>query len=140
MPASRRKKQGFAVCLRNAGYSASIEVRKLYSFLDDPDAEANNLIRIVDESGEAYSIRPACFRSWCWRLKSSVPCAWRPNARGKTGKPGTVFAISSAGLPRARERSVASELRSPSGFPHGEALQLRRISLRFRYHTTVHAK
>jgi len=58
MPASRRKKQGFAVCLRNAGYSASIEVRKLYAFLDDPDAEANNLIRIVDESGEDY-IYPA---------------------------------------------------------------------------------
>jgi hypothetical protein len=43
MPASGRKKQGFAVCLRNAGYAASIEVRKLYAFLDDPDAEANNL-------------------------------------------------------------------------------------------------
>jgi hypothetical protein len=54
MPASRRKKQGFAVCLRNAGYAASLEVRKLYAFLDDPDAEANYLIRVVDESGEDY--------------------------------------------------------------------------------------
>ena len=54
MPASRRKKQGVAVCLRNTGYAASIEVRKLYAFLDDPDAEANNLIRVVDESGEDY--------------------------------------------------------------------------------------
>ena len=59
MPASRLKKQGFAVCLRNAGYAASIEVRKLYAFLDDPDAEANSLIRIVDESGEDY-VYPAC--------------------------------------------------------------------------------
>lgn len=54
MPASRRKKQGFAVCVRNAGYAASIEVRKLYAFLDDPDAEANKVIRVVDESGEDY--------------------------------------------------------------------------------------
>jgi hypothetical protein len=54
MPSSRRKNQGFAVCLRNAGYAASIEVRKLYAFLDDPEAEANNLIRVVDESGEDY--------------------------------------------------------------------------------------
>ena len=54
MPASRRKKKGFAVCLRNAGYAASIEVRKLYAFMDDPDAEANKLIRVVDESGEDY--------------------------------------------------------------------------------------
>ena len=54
MPESRRKKKGFAVCLRNAGYAASIEVRKLYAFLDDPDAEAKKLIRVVDESGEDY--------------------------------------------------------------------------------------
>ena len=49
---SRRRKQGFAACLKNAGYAASIEGRKLYAFLDDPDAEANDLIRVVDESGE----------------------------------------------------------------------------------------
>ncbi len=42
------------MCLRNAGYAASSEVRKLYPFLDDPDAEASNLIRVVDESGEDY--------------------------------------------------------------------------------------
>jgi len=62
MPASRRKKQGFAVCLRNAGYAASLEVRKLYAFLDDPDAEANNLIRVVDESGEDYLYPARLFR------------------------------------------------------------------------------
>ena len=54
MPARRRKTRGFAVCLRNAGYAASVEVRKLYAFLDDPDAEANNLIRVIEESGEDY--------------------------------------------------------------------------------------
>ena len=42
------------MCLRNAGYAASVEVSKLYAFLDDPDAEANNLIRVIDESGEDY--------------------------------------------------------------------------------------
>ena len=51
MPA---KNKGFAVCLRNRGFAASLEVRKLYRFIDDPDAEANNLIRVVDESGEDY--------------------------------------------------------------------------------------
>ena len=54
MPSRRPKSQGFAVCLRNAGYGASLEVRKLYPFLDDPDAEANSLIRVIDESGEDY--------------------------------------------------------------------------------------
>jgi len=44
----------YAVCLRNAGFEAALEVRKLYAVLDDSDAEANNLIRVVDESGEDY--------------------------------------------------------------------------------------
>jgi len=40
--------------MRNGGFGASLEVRKLYPFLDDPDAEASGLIRVVDESGEDY--------------------------------------------------------------------------------------
>ena len=54
MPIRRTKTQGFAVCLRNVGYSASLEIRKLYPVLEDPDADANDLIRIIDESGEDY--------------------------------------------------------------------------------------
>ena len=46
------------MCLRNTGYAASLEVRKLYPVLNDPDAEANDLIRVIDESGEDY-IYPA---------------------------------------------------------------------------------
>lgn len=54
MPSRRPKIQGFAVCLRNTGYAASLEIRKLYSVLNDLDAEANGLIRVIDESGEDY--------------------------------------------------------------------------------------
>jgi len=42
------------VCLRNRGYAASLETRKLYAVVKDPDAEANDLIRVIDESGEDY--------------------------------------------------------------------------------------
>lgn len=59
MPA---QKKGFAVCLRNNGFAASLEVRKLYPFIEDPDAEANNLIRVVDESGEDYLYPARLFR------------------------------------------------------------------------------
>jgi hypothetical protein len=59
MPA---KNKGFAVCLRNGGFGASLEVRKLYPFINDPDAEANNLIRVVDESGEDYLYPARLFR------------------------------------------------------------------------------
>ena len=48
------KTQGYAVCMRNTGFGASLEVRKLYPVFDDADAEANNLIRVIDESGEDY--------------------------------------------------------------------------------------
>lgn len=48
------KTQGFAVCIRNADYPASLEVRKLYQVVEDPDAQANDLIRVIDESGEDY--------------------------------------------------------------------------------------
>ena len=54
MASRRTKTQGFAVCLRNAGFGASLEVRKLYAVVDDPDAELNDLIPVIDESGEDY--------------------------------------------------------------------------------------
>ena len=59
MPA---KTKGFAVCLKNSGYAASLEVRKLYPFLDDQDAEANALIRVIDESGADYLYPAKLFR------------------------------------------------------------------------------
>jgi hypothetical protein len=54
MRARKAKTAEFAVCLRNRGYAASLEVRKLYPVLNDPDAAANDLIRVIDESGEDY--------------------------------------------------------------------------------------
>ena len=42
------------MCVKNSGFGASLEVRKLYAVVDDRDAEANDLIRVVDESGEDY--------------------------------------------------------------------------------------
>lgn len=51
---SRVRTEGFAVCLRNRGYAASLEVRKLYPVVSDPEAAANDLIRVIDESGEDY--------------------------------------------------------------------------------------
>ena len=39
---------------RNAGFAASLEVRKLYPVVSDLEAEAQDLIRVIDESGEDY--------------------------------------------------------------------------------------
>ncbi len=44
----------FAVCVKNKGYEASLEVGKLYRVIADRDAERRGYLRIVDESGEDY--------------------------------------------------------------------------------------
>ena len=46
--------QMFVICVRNEGFEASLAVRKLYRFLPDQEAEAQSLIRVVDETGEDY--------------------------------------------------------------------------------------
>ena len=45
----------FALCLNNEGYPASLEVGKLYPVIEDDQASAEDLIRVVDESGEDYA-------------------------------------------------------------------------------------
>jgi len=62
MRTHRARTEGFAVCLRNRGYAASLEVRKLYPVVSDPDAAANDLIRVIDESGEDYLYPARLFR------------------------------------------------------------------------------
>ena len=47
-------KKTFAVCLKNDGYKASLELRKLYEVLVDDFAAENGMVRVIDESGEDY--------------------------------------------------------------------------------------
>ena len=44
----------FAVCIRNKGYEASLEVGKLYRVIPDQEAARHGHLRIIDESGEDY--------------------------------------------------------------------------------------
>ena len=44
----------FVVCIRNDDYVVSLEKRKIYQLLPDPDAAAHHQVRVVDESGEDY--------------------------------------------------------------------------------------
>ncbi len=50
----------YVVCIKNKGYSASLEKRKIYKVIPDAEASAHKLIRVVDESGEDY-LYPAEF-------------------------------------------------------------------------------
>lgn len=44
----------FAVCINNQNYLASLEKRKIYQVISDQSAAEQNLIRVIDESGEDY--------------------------------------------------------------------------------------
>jgi hypothetical protein len=54
MKSAKRPGVRFAVCVKNRGYEASLEVGKLYRVIADRDAETRGYLRIVDESGEDY--------------------------------------------------------------------------------------
>jgi hypothetical protein len=57
MRANRRQ---LVLCLKNEGYEVSLERRKLYQVIPDRAASAEQLLRVVDESGEGY-LYPAAF-------------------------------------------------------------------------------
>ena len=44
----------FALCVDNADYRASLIPGKVYRIIPDPRAAKDDLVRIVDESGEDY--------------------------------------------------------------------------------------
>jgi hypothetical protein len=50
----RKRKGRFVLCVQSGTYKASLEPRKVYRVLDDAEAEARSLLRVVDESGEDY--------------------------------------------------------------------------------------
>lgn len=49
------------ICIKNTGYPAALELRKLYESLPDPDAEETGMVRVIDESGEDYLYPSAYF-------------------------------------------------------------------------------
>ena len=54
-------KKLFAVCVDAGDYEVSLEARKLYEVLPDPDAARHEQLRVIDESGEDYLYPAALF-------------------------------------------------------------------------------
>jgi hypothetical protein len=65
----RKKSARFAVCIKNTGYPASLELRKIYRVIPDQEAAAEREVRVVDESGEDY-LYPAS-----WFVEVELPQA-----------------------------------------------------------------
>jgi hypothetical protein len=57
---TRKTSSSFVLCVKNPGYPASLELRKIYRSLPDPDGARHGLARVIDESGEDY-LYPADF-------------------------------------------------------------------------------
>jgi hypothetical protein len=51
----------FALCIDNADYEASLIRGKVYRILPDPRAAKDDLVRIIDESGEDYLFHKSHF-------------------------------------------------------------------------------
>jgi hypothetical protein len=47
-------KRKFGLCVKNKGYAASLEMRKVYRVLSDAEALKSGMLRVIDESGEDY--------------------------------------------------------------------------------------
>lgn len=42
------------ICVKNDGYQAALELRKIYETIPDDDAATHHLLRVIDESGDDY--------------------------------------------------------------------------------------
>jgi len=51
----------FAVCIKNKGYEASLELGKFYRVVRDEAAEGHGYLRVVDESGDDYGYAASRF-------------------------------------------------------------------------------
>lgn len=54
MSEKKKVSRRYAVCIANQGHEASLERNKLYVLLRDRKAEADGLVRVIDEDGEDY--------------------------------------------------------------------------------------
>ena len=57
----RQPKEHFALCLDNAGYEISLVPGNVYHLVPDGRAAQDDLIRIVDETGEDYLYHKGLF-------------------------------------------------------------------------------
>ena len=49
-----KTKKHFVLCIDNTDYEASLITRKMYEVIPDEQAEKDDMIRVIDESGEDY--------------------------------------------------------------------------------------
>ncbi|MFP4584489.1 MAG: hypothetical protein ACLFN9_14055 [Desulfococcaceae bacterium] len=51
----------FGICIDNTDYEASLILKKIYEILPDKEAAKDELLRVIDESGEDYLFHESHF-------------------------------------------------------------------------------
>jgi hypothetical protein len=54
------KDSKYVICIDNSEYPASLERRKIYEVIPDPETRETQHIRVIDESGDDY-LYPASY-------------------------------------------------------------------------------
>ena len=75
MAEKKRTSHRYVVCISNKDNEVSLERNKLYVVLPDPKAEADGLLRVIDEDAEDY-LYPAD-----WFVAVEVPRAVQASLR-----------------------------------------------------------
>lgn len=57
----RASKRELVLCLKNKGYEVALERRKIYQVIPDRAAALERMVRVIDESGDAYLYPATCF-------------------------------------------------------------------------------
>jgi hypothetical protein len=78
----------FGLCVKNRGYTASLETRKIYQLLSDAKAESRGMVRVVDESGDDY-LYPESF--FVFRRRQVDCSCIPPNTRMQLTAAGSSF-------------------------------------------------
>ena len=50
----KKPNSGFVICVCNDNYPVSLELRKVYQVIPDPEAAGHKMLRVIDESREDH--------------------------------------------------------------------------------------
>ncbi len=70
-------KRSFFLCIRNRGYAASLQVRTVYSAVEDPEAESHGMPRPRQSRRLIQSVE---------KIKASIACHPAASEIGPTGR------------------------------------------------------
>lgn len=102
----------YGLCVKNKGYPASLEIRKIYRIIADSGAAKHGFIRIIDESGEDYLCPKDYFVSIA--LPKLAEKAFSPTTRAG----GRVEVVVREGVARWRRGKPCGARRPPGSRGH----------------------